>query len=78
MAIVEVRDYALWAKHIHDDEALKSKLIDLSARDLIELEVDGFRGIWKKMDDGNDGRPTPGIKVIGKVRGHWHGLQKQR
>ncbi|HJN24484.1 MAG TPA: hypothetical protein QGG18_02115 [Rhodospirillales bacterium] len=78
MSIVEVRDYALWPKHIHGNDQLKEKLIDMNAGDLIELEVDGFRGTWKKMDDGKDGRPTPGIKGIGKAKDHWHELQGQR
>jgi hypothetical protein len=78
MSVVEIRDYALWPKHIHQNEALKEKLLDLAAADLIELEVKGFRGMWKKMDDGKDGRPTPGIKALGKAKEHWHSLQDQR
>jgi hypothetical protein len=50
----------------------------MAAADLIELEVKGFRGMWKKMDDGKDGRSTPGIKALGKAKEHWHSLQDQR
>ncbi len=78
MSYVEVRDHALWIKHIHGNETLKEQLINLSAGELIELEIDGFSGMWKKMDDGKDGRPTPGIKAIGKAREHWHSLQSDR
>jgi hypothetical protein len=76
--LVEIRDYALWPKHIYHDQSLKEHILAMSAGDLIELEVDGFRGMWAKMDDGKDGRPTPGIKGIGKAREHWHGLQAKR
>jgi len=78
MSVVEIRDYALWPKHIHQNEELKNKIVAMTEGDLIELEVEGFRGIWKKMDDGKDGRPTPGIKGIGKAKEHWHGLQDKR
>jgi hypothetical protein len=78
MSVVEIRDYALWPKHIHQNEELKNKIVAMTEGDLIELEVEGFRGMWKKMDDGKDGRPTPGIKGIGKAKEHWHGLQDKR
>ena len=78
MSLVEIRDHALWIKHIHENEPLREKLLALAGGSVVELEVNGFRGMWKKMDDGKDGRPTPGIKALGKARNHWHGLQKER
>ncbi len=78
MSLVEIRDHALWIKHIHQNSPLIKKLADLQAGDLVELEIDGFRGMWKKMDDGKDGRPTPGIKPLGKAREFWHSLQDTR
>jgi hypothetical protein len=78
VSIVEVRDHALWAKHIHGNERLKEKIIGLSQGDLIELVVDGWAGYWKKMDDGKDGRPTPGIKALGTAQKKWHELNDQR
>ncbi len=78
MSVVEIRDYALWPKHIHQNDKLKNKIIALKEGDLIELEIDGVRGMWKKMDDGKDGRPTPGIKGIGTAKTHWHGIQDRR
>jgi hypothetical protein len=76
--MVEVRDHALWIKHIHENEPLKERLLALSGGALVELEVSGFRGIWKKMEDGKDGRPTPGIKALGKAKDRWHALQADR
>ena len=78
MSLVEVRDHALWLKHIHGNEDLKSELMNLNEGDLVELDVDGFCGMWKKMDDGKDGRPTQGVKAIGKARKYWHNLQSKR
>ena len=63
-ATVEVRDHALWTKHIRGDDRLKATLNGLRRRSQIELEVDGFHGTWQKMDDGKDGRPTAGIKPL--------------
>ena len=78
MAMAEVRDHALWIKHIHGDNALTSKLDTIVAGALIELIVDGFRGQWRKMDDGKNGKPTPGLCAIGPARDHWHGMQGYR
>ena len=45
---------------------------------VIRLEVDGVPGTWVKMDDGKDGRPTPGIRPVGSYRDQWHKLQERR
>ena len=78
MSIVEIRDYALWAKHIYGNEDLKNEILEMEAGDIIELKVDGKKGMWSKMSDGKDGRPTPGMKAIGEARAHWHSLQDKR
>ena len=78
MGLVEIRDHAIWLKHIHGDEALIRKLTDLPEKSLIELRVRDYRGTWIKMDDGKDGRPTMGIKPFGKAQEHWGLLQKVR
>ena len=78
MSIVEVRDHALWAKHIHGNSQLKDKILAMPEGDLIELVVDGWQGTWVKMADGKDGRPTPGIKGVGTARQNWHGMTDRR
>ena len=78
MSLVEVRDHALWTKHIHGNDPLKAEITELSAGCRIELEIDGFRGTWEKMADGADGRPTPGIKPLGPAQKRWHELQARR
>jgi hypothetical protein len=78
MSIVEVRDHALWAKHIHGNESLKNKILGMSQGELVELVVDGYRGTWVKMDDGKDGRPTPGVKAVGIARQKWHEMTDRR
>ena len=50
MAYVEVRDYVLWPKHIHGDDELKTYLLRLREGQLIELEIDGFCGVWERMN----------------------------
>ena len=75
---VEVRDHVLWTKHILGDDALKTTVDALNERSPIDLEVDGVRGTWQKMDDGQDGRPTPGIKPLGPARLHWHDLFQEK
>jgi hypothetical protein len=76
--LVEIRDNVLWAKHIHGDNALSDKIVDLKESDTISLEIDGIKGVWVKMKDGKDGRPTPGIKAIGTAKAFWTGIQRKR
>lgn len=78
MAMVEIRDHSIWIKHIHGTGDLKDKLMGLVEGDLIELKVDGFRGMWRKMDDGKDGRKTNGIRGLGLSQKRWHALQDRR
>ena len=77
-ATVEVRDHVLWTKHIRGDDAVKVALNTLGERSRVELEVDGFRGTWQKMNVGPSGQPTPGIKPVGPARPHWHALVRDR
>ena len=78
MPFIEVRDYALWPKHVHGDEALRERLLALAEEELVELEVDGVRGTWKRMAQGKNRSPTPGLKALGTARGHWHELFRKR
>ena len=79
MSLVEVRDFQVWGKHIHGNEELKRKILSLRPGVLIELEVNGFRGVWKKMEDNRTtGDPTEGIKPFGRARAEWHALCRDR
>jgi hypothetical protein len=78
MASTTVSDYVIWAKHIHDDQELVQRILAMWAGETIQLEVDGVRGTWRKMDDGGDGRPTPGIRPVGAAQEVWRYLYKRR
>ncbi|MEJ0067210.1 MAG: hypothetical protein WDM85_18860 [Caulobacteraceae bacterium] len=78
MASTTVSDYVIWAKHIHDDPDLAQRVLAMWAGETILLEVDGVRGTWRKMDDGSDGRPTPGIRPVGAAQEVWRYLYRRR
>lgn len=78
MGVVEIRDHSIWARHIHGDNSLKERILNLRAGARLCLAIDGVKGDWVKMDDGKDGRPTPGIKPIGETRTFWNSLQDRR
>jgi hypothetical protein len=78
MASTTVSDYVIWAKHIHDDPELVQRVLAMWAGETIQLEVDGVRGTWRKMDDGADGRATPGIRPVGAAQEVWRYLFKRR
>ena len=76
---VEVRDHAIWFKHIRNFADGVDELETLRPGETVELRVDGKSGEWQRMDNGKDGRPTNGIKPIGKAKDYWHStLQKKR
>jgi hypothetical protein len=78
MASTTVSDYVIWAKHIHDDPELAQRVLAMWAGQTIQLEVDGIRGTWRKMEDGADGRPTPGIRPVGAAQEVWRYLYRRR
>lgn len=78
-AQVEVRDHVLWIRHIVGGAELKAWLEQIPSGASVRLVVDGVGGDWRKMDDGKDGRPTPGFKPVTEPgRSRWHDLQDRR
>jgi len=60
---MQKRDQAcIWAKHC--DPSLKAAITELLPGERINILINGSRTVWEKMKDGQDGRPTPGIKII--------------
>ncbi len=79
MGLVEIRDFQIWGNHIHDDDTLKRRIFGMKPGELIELEIDGYLGFWKKMrDNRSTGGPTHGLKPLGKSRRYWHHLYSER
>lgn len=78
MATTTISDFVIWAKQVHDDGDLAERIIELNAGETIDLIVDGVRGVWRKMDDGKDGRPTRGIRPLGRTQDFWRGLYEAR
>ena len=78
MAKTPVKDVVIWAKHIHGEDELVARLNALRGGETIELRIDGFRGTWRKMADGRDGRSTPGIRPIGAAQTFWKELYASR
>ena len=78
MASTTVSDVVIWTKHIHGDEALVARLVAMRAGETVELCIDNVTGTWRKMDNGKDGRPTPGLRPLGKAKAHWGRLYESR
>ncbi len=78
MAHAEVRDYALWTKHIHGDDALKARLEALEPEQTIALRIQGEVGLWRKMSAyRTSGNPTPGLSPIGPMQARWGEMYRQ-
>jgi hypothetical protein len=71
MAVVHIRDDAIWLKHIEGDVKLQELIRQLAAGETLELEVGGVRGKWQRMRDGRDGRPTYGIRPLWAMKLVW-------
>ncbi|WP_375459971.1 hypothetical protein [uncultured Enterovirga sp.] len=80
MAALTIRDDALWVKHIHDPD-IRRHVAGLSSDQPVRLVIDGRRILFRKMRDGLDGRPTPGLRADGddiEGRAAWAQLQARR
>jgi hypothetical protein len=78
VATTTVSDYVIWTKHIHDDAGLAEDIARLGAGETIELRINDVVGTWRKMDDGRDGRPTSGLRPLGRTATFWSSLYKSR
>jgi hypothetical protein len=78
MAQVEVRDYALWTKHVHGDEGLRTRLESLEPEQTITLKIAGEEGLWRKMSAyRSSGKPTPGLSPIGPMHARWGDIYRR-
>lgn len=68
---VMISDHLIWFSHITDN-VLRDHLDALKPREVINLEADGVVGRWLRMENGKDGRPTPGIKPEGPMKTIWN------
>jgi hypothetical protein len=57
-----IRDNALWARHIEGDPRVAERILSLPQNAAITLLVDATPVRFRKMRDGADGRPTPGLR----------------
>lgn len=71
MSFVEVRNHALWVDDIYGNKALQDRILAMKQGELIELTVNGVRGMWERL-------PAPGIKALGETRSMWHQLRSER
>ncbi len=78
MSFVEVHDHALWVKDIHGNQSLQERIRRMMEGELIELKVNGIRGLWERMKDSGDADATPGIKALGEASSKWHELRSER
>jgi hypothetical protein len=63
---------------LHGDPAVAARVAALRPGQTIQLSVDGVAGSWRKMDQGKDGRPTPGIRPLGAAQQFWRELYRSR
>jgi hypothetical protein len=74
--ITSVNDYVIWTRNLHGDQALVERLKSLKAGETVALKIEGKRGLWRKMDNGKDGRPTLGLRPLGEAQQFWRSLYK--
>lgn len=78
MGRLVIRDNALWTKHIEDDPEIVRRILALQADSPITLIIDGTPVHFRKMRDGADGRPTPGLRPATQSKAFWDDMQLRR
>ncbi len=77
MASVKITDVTIWTKHIEGGDRLVDRISMLPPDGVIELEVGGIVGRWRRMKTGRDGRPTLGIRPIESMKEVWNRTWEQ-
>jgi hypothetical protein len=78
MATFLNNDDAIWLKNVNADSNTIAMLRQIPAGTRLKLEVEGVKGEWQRMADGKDGRPTFGLKPVGKTMEFWKSLKPRR
>lgn len=78
MATFLNNDDVIWFKNVHADSDTIALLRHLPASTRLKLEIDGHRGDWERMADGRDGRPTYGLRPVGKTVEFWKSMKAKR
>ena len=71
-------DDVIWIKNVNADHNTVALLRQLPAKTKVKLDIEGFRGVWERMADGKDGRPTLGLKPVGKTLEYWKSMKTRR
>jgi hypothetical protein len=78
LAQVEIRDFCVWAGHIHGDKELRDAILGLDAGSVIKLKIDGQVGSFLKMNNDPHGRPTDGLRPLGATKAWWAKLYRDK
>ena len=78
MATFLNNDNAIWLKNVNADPDTVALLRQLKAGTRLKIEIEGHSGDWERMADGKDGRPTLGLKPIGKTLDYWNRMVERR
>lgn len=78
MASLLNNDDAIWFRHVRADPDALNVLHQLPAGTSIQLEIEGVRGQWQRMAMGKDGRPTLGLKPVGRTQAFWKQMKARR
>ncbi len=71
-------DDAIWLKHVKADANALAILRQVPAGTSLKLQIEGVTGDWVRMADGKDGRPTLGLKPVGKTLAFWNSMKLRR
>ena len=71
-------DDVIWFKYVDADSNTIALLRQLPASTRLKLEIEGYRGDWERMSDGKDGRPTEGLRPVGKTKEFWKTMKPKR
>lgn len=78
MARMVIRDNAVWARHIEGDSEIVRRILALPENAPLTLLIENRPVRFRKMRDGADGRPTPGLRPDASFKPFWDAMQERR
>ena len=71
MSMLRIEDECIWLKHIVGNDDLNARLAELPDGEIVVLRIGNMSGAFRKMAQGKNPAPTPGLKPACDTTSMW-------